>query len=188
MPKTKMCQNSFTAVSDTNLYKLIMKMPTKLFELHTIPTKLLKKILKHCMPTLTKIVNLSLNTGEFHDGWKSAIVRPIIKSLPKATIKTNYRPVSNLFFISTIVEKCTLEQFSQHSNNYDLLPSYQSAYRKFHDCETSLVKLVNDLLWAMEKKQGTSVVMKVGRFSHKQNLNFVERQAFASFKHGFFQA
>ena len=30
-------------------------------------------------------------------------------------------------------------------------------------------------------------MLKVGRFSQKQNLNFVERQAFASFKHDFFQ-
>ena len=29
--------------------------------------------------------------------------------------------------------------------------------------------------------------MKVWRFSQKQNLNFVSRQAFTSFKHGFFQ-
>ena len=136
-----------------------MEMPTKLCELDTIPTKLLKKVLKHCMPTLTKIINLSLNTGEFHDGWKSAIVRPLIKSLSKGTIKTNYRPVSNLSFISKIVEKCTLEQFTWHCNKYDLLPSYHSAYRKFHGCETSLVKLVNDLLWAMENKQVTSVVI-----------------------------
>ena len=30
-------------------------------------------------------------------------------------------------------------------------------------------------------------VMKVKGFSQKQNLNFDERQAFASFNHGFFQ-
>ena len=108
---------------------------------------------------LTKIINLSLNTGKFHDGWKSAIVRPLIKSFPKGTIKTNYRPVRNLSFISKIVEKCTLEQCIQHCNNYELLPSYQSAYRKFHGSETSLVKLVNDLLWAMENQQVTSVVI-----------------------------
>ena len=53
-------------------------------------------------------------------------------------------------FISKIVEKCTLEQFTQHCNNYDLLTSYQSAYRKFHGCETSLVKLLNELLWAIK--------------------------------------
>ena len=111
------------------------------------------------MPTLTKIINLSLNTGEFHDGWKSTIVRPLIKSLPKGTIKTNYRPVSNMSFISKIVEKCTLEQFTQHCDNYDLLPSYQFAYRKLHGCKTSLVKLIHDLLWVMENKQVTFVVI-----------------------------
>ena len=124
-----------------------------------MPTKLLKKVLKHCMPTLTKVINLSLNTGKFHDGWKSAVVRPLIKSLPKGITKTNYRPVNNLSFISKIVEKCTLKQFTQHCNNYDLLLSCQSAYRKFHGCETSLVKLVNDLIWAMENQQVTWVVI-----------------------------
>ena len=139
-------------MSETNLYKFIMEMPTKSCEIDTITTKLLQKVLKHCMPTLTKIINLSLNMGESQDGWKSAVVRSLIKSLPKSTIKTNYRPVSNLSFISKIVEKCTLEQCIQHCNNYELLPSYQSAYRKFHGCETSLVKLVNALLWAMENQ------------------------------------
>ena len=85
--------------------------------------------------------------------------KTIIKSLPKGTIKTNYRPVSNLSFISKIVEKCTLEKLTQHCSSYDLLPSYQSAFRKFHGCETSLVKLANDLLWAMENQQVTSVVI-----------------------------
>ena len=118
---------------------------------------MLKKVLKHCIPTLIKIINLSLNTGKFHDGWKLPVVRPIIKSIPKCTIKTNYRPVSNLSFISKIVKNCTLEQFTQHCNNYDLLLSYQYTNRKFYGCETSLVKLVNDLLWAMENEKVISV-------------------------------
>ena len=56
------------------------------------------------MSTLTKIINLSLNTGKFHDRWKSAVVRLLIKLLQICTSKTNYRPVSNLSFISKIVE------------------------------------------------------------------------------------
>ena len=35
----------------------------------------------------------------------------------------------------------------------------QSAYRKNHSCETSLIKLVEDLLWAMEKQLVTAVVI-----------------------------
>ena len=72
---------------------------------------------------------------------------------------TNYRPVSSLQFISKIVEKVTLDQFTQYCNRNSLLPNYQSAYRQYHSCETSLVKLVNDILWAMEKQLVTVVVI-----------------------------
>ena len=72
---------------------------------------------------------------------------------------TNYRPVSNLQFVSKIVEKVTLDQFTQHCNSNSLLPTYQSAYRKYYSCETSLVKLVNNILWAMEKQLVTVVVI-----------------------------
>ena len=51
-----------------------------------------------------------------------------------------------------MVEKCTLKQLTDHCNKYNLLPEYQSAYRKYYSCETSLLKLVNDALWAMENK------------------------------------
>ena len=80
-------------------------MTTKSCEIDIIPTKLLKKVLKHYIPTLTKIINLSPDTGKFHEGWKSGVVRPLIKSLQKGTIKTKYRPVNNLSFISKIVKK-----------------------------------------------------------------------------------
>ena len=75
------------------------------------------------------------------------------------TIMTNYRPVSNLQFISKIVERVTLDQITQHCNSNSLVPDYQSAYRKHYSCETSLVKLVNDILWAMEKQLVTVVVI-----------------------------
>ena len=42
---------------------------------------------------------------------------------------------------------------------YNLLPEYQSAYRKFHSWETSLLKLVSDYLWAMEQQQITAVLI-----------------------------
>ena len=43
-----------------------------------------------------------------------------------------------------------MDRFNEHCGLNSLLPDYQSAYRKWHSCETSLLKLVNDILWAME--------------------------------------
>ena len=65
---------------------------------------------------------------------------------------------SNLGFISKIVEKVTLEQFTKHYNTNSLLLEYQSAYRKNHHFITSTIKLVNDILWGMEEQVVRAVV------------------------------
>ena len=152
-PRDTPTPKSFATITENDLLKLIMDMPTKTCKKDIIPTKLLKEILPTIIPSLTKIVNFSINNGVFSEKWKSATVKPLIKSQSKGTIHQNYRPVSNLTFLSKVVEKITLNQFTQHCEDYHLLPNYQSAYRKFHSCETSLIKLVNDLLWAIEKQE-----------------------------------
>ena len=55
-------------------------------------------------------------------------------------------------YISKMVEKAALNQFNAHSNNHDLLPNFQLAYREGYSTETALLKLVNDALWSMENK------------------------------------
>ena len=122
-------------------------------ELYIISTKLLKQVLHSCIPAITKIINLSLDKGDFSSQWKSAVVCPLIKSLSKGTNNDNYRAVSNLPFISKVAEKCTLQQLNDHCDTYNLLPEYQSAYRKNFSYETSLLKLTNDTLWGMENKK-----------------------------------
>ena len=107
-----------------------MDMPTKSCELVIISTKLLKQVLHSYIPAIMKIINLALDKGDFSSQWKSAVVHPLIKSLSKGTNSGNYRPVSNLPFISKVAEKCTLQQLIDHCDTYNLLPEYQSAYRK----------------------------------------------------------
>ena len=87
------------------------------------------------------------------------IVKPLIKAIKKGKAHTNYRPVSNLSFISKVVEICTLQQLTQHCDNHTLLPDFQSAYQKHHGCETSLLKLTNGIPWGMENWQVTPMII-----------------------------
>ena len=151
--------NKFTPISAIQLEKTITRMSSKTCALDIMPTARLKEVLGTILPSLTYIVNKSLAQGEFYTNWKEALVKPLVKNRILGTTLTNYRPVSNLQFISKIVEKVTLDQFTQHCNRNSLLLNYQSAYRQHHSCETSLVKLVNDILWAMEKQLVTVVVI-----------------------------
>ena len=151
--------NKFTPISAIQLEKTITRMSSKTCALDIMPTARLKEVLRTILPSLTHIVNKSLAQGEFYTNWKEALVKPLVKNRKLGKTLTNYRPVSNLQFISKIVEKVTLDQFTQHCNRNSLLPNYQSAYRQHRSCETSLVKLVNDILWAMEKQLVTVVVI-----------------------------
>ena len=151
--------NKFMPISARQLEKTITSMPSKTCALDIMSTARFKEVLGTILPSITHIVNKSLDQGEFYTSWKEALVKPLVKKKILGTAMTNYRPVSNLQFISKIVEKVTLDQFTQHCNRNSLLPNYQSAYRQYHSCETSLVKLVNDILWAIEKQLVTFVVI-----------------------------
>ena len=59
--------------------------------------------------------------------------------------------MSNLPCLSKILEKVVLSQLKGHLLNYNLLDSHQSAYREFHNTETALLKVHNDLLCAADK-------------------------------------
>ena len=81
------------------------------------------------VPVLSKIVNISLQTGYFPNEWKNSLVTPILKKAGLENYLCNYRPISNLPFIYRLVERASIVQFSDHMGQRRPLPSYQSAYR-----------------------------------------------------------
>ena len=118
-----------------------------------IPTTTLKQVLDTIIVPITRIVNVSLESGIFASKWKTAIVHPILKKAGLDLILSNFRPVGNLSFIFKVVEKVVLTQFNKHCSAHKLILDYQSAYRANYCCERALAKIVNDILWAMEHQK-----------------------------------
>ena len=121
----------------------------------SIRTELLKTTLKKTSPIIAKIMNTSLEEGMFASDWKTAIVRPLLKKIGLELIHSNYRSVSNLPFLSKCLEQCALTQFNDHCRKHNLIPDYQSAYKENYSCETTLIKIVDDILWSMENGEVT---------------------------------
>ena len=48
------------------------------------------------LPVITKIINLSLESGSFASNWKCALVNPLLKKTGLDLVFKNYRPVSNV--------------------------------------------------------------------------------------------
>ena len=62
----------------------------------------------------------------------------------------NYRPVSNLPFISKILEKVVNNQLENHINSHSLHYDVQSAYRAYHSTETALLRVHHDIAYALD--------------------------------------
>ena len=77
---------------------------------------------------------------------KQAILKPLLKklSLDSNDFK-NYRPISNLRFISKTIEKCV----AKHLDINDLGETYQLAYKRNHSTETALIRVHNDIAMAI---------------------------------------
>ena len=75
----------------------------------------------------------------------------------------SYRPVSNISFMSKILEKCACQQLLHHLLINNLYSEHQSAYRANHSCETALVKIADDIFKAVD--QNTSVLVVLLDFS-----------------------
>ena len=149
----------FREMTEDDVIKIIGEMSPKSCELDAIPSSLLKWLVTDLAPTVTKLVNTSLTSGMFATNWKTSIIRPLLKKLGLELLLENYRQVTNLSFISKLVERCALKQFIQHCNDQDLIPYYQSAYRSGYSTETALVKITNDILWSFEKQQASTLIV-----------------------------
>jgi len=61
--------------------------------------------------------------------------------------------------VSKLVERVTVKQLSDYSETNGLLPLLQSAYRSHHSTETALLKVLSDVLTAIDNKKVTLVAL-----------------------------
>ena len=71
----------------------------------------------------------------------------------------NYRPISNIPFISKLMEKVAVSRVVEHLSNNNLMEEYQSAYRADHSTETALLKVHHDISSALDESHDVALVI-----------------------------
>ena len=61
-----------------------------------------------------------------------------------------YRPISNLATLGKLLEHVVATQITSHMCGNNLFPEFQSAYRQHRSTETVLIKVVNDIILALD--------------------------------------
>ena len=149
----------FKPISEDDVRKLIEGSSKKTCILDPMPTSLVINCIDVLLPVLTKIINLSLESGLFASNWKCALVKPLLKKPGLDLVFKNYRPVSNLQYVSKLTERVVFNQLHEHMMANGIYPVFQSAYRQHHSTETSLLRVMNDILLKMNSQHVTLLVL-----------------------------
>lgn len=159
-PVTPSNFSSFTYVTLEEVSKLLSQSPDTNCDLDPIPTSLLKQCSSVLLPTITKIINLSLSTGIFPDQFKSCSVHPHLKksNLDRENL-TNYRPISHLTFLSKLTERAAKNRLTEYLSDNNLLNSHQSAYIKSHSTESALLSVHDHIIKAMSLQKVTCLTL-----------------------------
>ena len=93
---------------------------------------------------LLHLVNLSITKSRYPQQWKSSKINPHFKSGDKFD-GTNYRPVSDLIFVSKIAEAAVFEQVFEHFVTNDLWHPNHHGYKPGHSTATAITQMYD--LW-----------------------------------------
>ena len=151
---------TFNSVSEQAVEKIIRSSANKSCDLDPMPTELVKMALPDLLPLMTNIINKSLTSGTFPSIFKQALVTPLLKKQGlDSEIPKNFRPVSNLHFVSKVLEKIVAQQLNDHLQRNNLHEPFQSAYRQNHSTETALLRVQNDIINAIGKQKVVLLVL-----------------------------
>jgi hypothetical protein len=149
----------FQEMKESDIKSLIKCSPSKSCCLDPIPTYLLQSCETIVSP-LTKLMNSSLKTGVVPKCFKHALVTPLIKnSKLDSNSMSSYRPISNLLYVSKLLERCVAKQLNSFLSSSAQYEAYQSAYQPHHSTETALLRVQNDILTSIDNKEVTLLVL-----------------------------
>ena len=100
---------------------------------------------------ILKIVNLSIGKRVIPSSEKQSLIKPTLKGSLDSQSLSSYRPISNLTFLSKIIENIILDQMISFLLETGVLVDEQSAYRQLYSTETAICSIVNNIILSMDE-------------------------------------
>ena len=121
---TQYHMDEFNEVREEEVLKLLTTVPAKSCDHDPFPSKLLVRHHLEVIPIITQIANASLTHAEFTSELKTALVHPLLKKPGTHCIFRNYRPISNLPFLSKLIERIVCNQITQYTGTTGMTENF----------------------------------------------------------------
>ncbi len=145
--------SEFKLQSDKDVSELVSQSATKSCSLDPLPTNILKQCVSELLQYLKLVINTSLSSCIMPEELKEAALSPLLKKLLlDPDFLKHFRPISNLPYLSKLVEKTVDVQLVAHCIENGLEEIFQSAYKQFYSTETALLYMHNDFMLAIDMK------------------------------------
>ena len=133
---------------------LIDSMPAKSSPIDSIPTSIIKSCSGIFSILITLLATLSFNQGSFPASYKMASVTPLLKKKDLDPHNpASFRPISNLYTISKVLERLFLSRIGPHVESSQNFNRFQSAYRRGFSTETAILRMLNDVYSAADDRR-----------------------------------
>ena len=107
---------------------------------------------------LLHLVNLTIDKSEYPQLWKINKVSPHFKKGDK-TLGENWRPVTDIVFVSKLAEAAVLQQVSEHFSTNKLWHPNHHGFRPNHSTATAITQLYDIFIRGAEKKELTAALL-----------------------------
>lgn len=111
--------------------------------------RMLKATAANIAPSITKIFNQSIKTGEFPQTWKRSNVAPVPKSSNKSS-PTHYRPISLLSILSKLLERHIYYLVASHLDEFHPISQSQWGFQSGKSTVTALLETTHNWFQLME--------------------------------------
>ena len=186
------CADSqLTQVTLDMVRKFAVKTLTKSCDLDPLPASVLKICFPIILPMLTSITNMSLKNGVMPCALKVAVLKPFLKKQDADSEQLqNFRPISNLIFVSKLIEKAVALQLNDHILRHHLDEIFSPPIKHFTVLKqpslkftmmfslllnNNVILLLLDLSAAFDTVDHSTLYQSYSRFGIKGVTLFVRR-------------
>lgn len=148
----------FRYITPLEIKTCIISIVSSAYGADNISIQMCKLVIDIVLPSITHIYNYSLQNSVFPDLWKQALLKPIAKKANPSQ-PLDFRPISILCVLAKALEKFVCEQTTEFISSSNILPTYQSGFRKGHSTGTALLRVCEDARAAMARDEVTVLVL-----------------------------